>query len=130
MSTESIEVDTTEPCIAMEIAAEEGAVLWNGRGLSPLHNFDEMKRAFLLHLMNLEQTKQKFHTDVMLCGENIDGQLSVSASADTEGNKDAGVEFKVSHKEGNFSASVSGSVSQDQEGHSNGKIEIELIRRF
>ncbi|MCB1107800.1 MAG: hypothetical protein KDK76_06870, partial [Chlamydiia bacterium] len=69
-------------------------------------------------------------SDFILCGASVDGEVSVSGSVDTEGNKSAEVEIEMSSKDGTVSGSVSGSMSQDGSGHTEGKVEGEVIIRF
>lgn len=77
-----------------------------------------------------EYSERNFHTDVILCGEKVEGEVSISENADTEGNKSAEVELDISSKNGPISGSVSGSVSQDKDGNNEGKVEAGFKAKF
>ncbi|GEM_PF-4213368 len=78
----------------------------------------------------LEYSPDNVQAHIILCGEKVDGAVSVSGSADTQGNKSVEAEVQVSSKDGNVSASVSGSVSQDKDGHTEGKVEFKTTTHF
>jgi len=149
MSIESIESETMQQFIGESLFEEESKELWNGRNLCTSQanpQIDEVRKAALLYPMSLgnmqqgkpiistvttqECSERNFHTDVILCGEKVDGKASVSGSADTEGNKKAEVEVEGSSKSGNVSASVSGSISQDKEGKTSGEVKGKVEVRF
>lgn len=149
MSIESIESETMQQFVGESVFEEENKALWNGRSLCTSHvnsQIEEARKAVLLYPMSSENVKQeekttsivttqeysegKFHADVVLCGEKVDGEVSIRGSSDTDGNKSAEVEVEVSSKDGNVSGSVSGSVNQDTNGHTEGRVEGEVTIRF
>ncbi len=143
MSIESIEPETIQQFVGESLFEEENKALWNGRSLCTSQNnpqIDEVRKAALLYPMSLgnmqqgkttistvttqECSERNFHTDVILCGDKVDGEVSISGSADTEGNKSAEVEVDISSKDGTISGSASGSVSQDKDGNTSGEVRV------
>ncbi len=81
-------------------------------------------------LVTQEYSPESHQTDFILYGENVDGKVSVSGSADTEGNTSADVRVGISSKDGNISGSISGSVSRDKDGHTEGEVKFETEVSF
>jgi len=60
----------------------------------------------------------------------LKGSAGVSASADTEGNKEVEAHVKTSNEEGNASVEVKGCVSQDSSGNTKGEVKTEFEWEF
>ena len=67
---------------------------------------------------------------IVPCGGRCNGEASLHAMIDTDDNKSVEVEIEVESKDGRFSASISGEVSQDHDGETTGKVETEWSITF
>ena len=67
---------------------------------------------------------------VVLCGEKCNGEATLHAMVDTDDNKSVDLEVEVESESGRFSGSVSGGVSQDRDGNTSGKVEIDGSIKF
>lgn len=107
---------------------------WNGRCVSHSQHLQQMKivRDEALHHVEADSNTSldNREIEVTLCGDSVDGEVSVRGGADSEGNKSGEVEVKVESKDGTVSGSVSGGISQDKDGNTTGKVEGEVTVRF
>lgn len=76
------------------------------------------------HAPLLQDFAHYHQTEIMLCGDKVDGSVSAGGRADSDGNKGVEVEIEVSSKDGNFSAYGGGSVSQDSSGHTKAEVTV------
>jgi hypothetical protein len=67
---------------------------------------------------------------IVPCGERCNGEATLHAMIDTDENKTVEVEVEVESKDGRFSGSISGEVSQDHDGKTTGKVETEWSVKF
>ncbi|MCB1116273.1 MAG: hypothetical protein KDK71_07380 [Chlamydiia bacterium] len=74
-------------------------------------------RGFPVSMTNLNGLGDHRNIHAVVFGENVDTEISVKGSVDSDGNKSAGVDVDVSTKDGGVSVSASGSVSKDSDGH-------------
>lgn len=82
----------------------------------------------IVSAVDIEEKIKKI--EALFAGAKTDGEVSISGSADTEGNKSAEVEVDISNKGGTISGSVSGSISQDKGGNTSGKAEVKGTMHF
>jgi hypothetical protein len=157
MAVEGIESENVSLDNFSIYTEEEPKVDWNGRSVSEVQLSEQFKEvrdliflssstadkplsvsskrmnqsgkySALFATQNCPSTDQEI--DFFLCGEKVDGEVSASVKADTEGNKSAEVEVKVSNKDGTVSGSASGSMSQDKDGNTKGEVKAGVKASF
>lgn len=123
MTIESINGETQSLGKDEDLCNNEASITWNGRAVTADYN---PSRPFPIihHSASPEEPR------IVLCGDTVDGSVSVRGSADTDGNKSVEAELKVSDKEEKVSGSVSAEVKQDSSGSTSGKVEVEATVRF
>ena len=133
MSVEGIESEAIQPSETQNIDLyERNQPNWNGRHVnkSQLQNLSSF-RNMIFSKTEAEPLRYSYNdAEIITCGETVDGEVSARGSIDTEGNKDVEVEIEVSSKDGNISGSVSGGITQDKGGHTEGRVEVEGIWYF
>ena len=67
---------------------------------------------------------------IILCGERCNGEATLHAMVDTDENKSVDIEVEVESESGRFSGSFSGGVSQDRDGNTSGKVEVDGSIKF
>jgi len=133
IDSESIQLDGFERSTADLERKPTSA--WNGRSVSITQieqGVNVLRDAVFPSLSNRMQllSTSLSEIEVITCGEKVDGEVSVSGSVDTEGNKSAEMEVEVSSKDGTISGSASGSISQDKDGNTSGEVRVGGTIRF
>ena len=103
---------------------------WNGRSVSKKERGEEVYYGDQIGLHVLELVCTNPIPKIVLCGENFNGEVVVRGGVDSDGDKNAEVEVTIESKGGNISGSAGGEISQDQEGHVQGRVEVEASFKF
>lgn len=95
------------------------------------HEVNKIKISRLVQNNGLSHWQQdRLQANTILCGKKVDGQVAISGSADTKGNKSAGVEVGIKSKDDKVSGSVSGTISQDEKGGKKGEAKLGVTVNF
>ena len=115
---------SSEECVGFE---PNDMPTWNGRHVEENTNNQTSALIACAFFENLQQnviqnsllSKVSPSPSDVVC---LKGSAGVSASADTDGNKEVEAHVKTSNEEGNASVEVKGSVSQDSSGNTKGEV--------
>ena len=125
MDIESIEAENVQGNETETLWNENDSSDWNGRTVTKEGSSIEIVPPSHFYQSRREGI-ESFGARIVLCG----GEVSVRGSADTDGNKDVEVEVKAESADRKSSGSISGGISQDSDGNTSGKVEVDYTIRF